>query len=93
MINRKGAKNLLEKALPIKMPVDHYFTRDWELGIKFTGVENPNLVHQTFGDSDIERTTKVQSEKNKCDNGISSHPLCRAVLCYPIFSQSESVFV
>jgi glycosyl transferase family 25 len=63
MINRKGAKNLLEKALPIKMPVDHYFTRDWELGIKFTGVENPNLVHQTFGDSDIKRTTKVQSEK------------------------------
>lgn len=63
IINRKAAKNLLKKALPIKMPVDHYFTRDWELGIKFTGVENPTLVYQTFGDSDIERTTKVRSEK------------------------------
>ena len=63
MINRKAAKNLLEKALPIKMHVDHYFNRPWELDFKFTGVENPRLVHQTFGDSDIGKTNRVSDDK------------------------------
>ena len=35
------------------MPIDHYFTRSWELDIKFTGIENPRLVTQSYGDSDI----------------------------------------
>jgi glycosyl transferase family 25 len=64
MINRKAAKNLLKKALPIKMPIDHYFTRSWELDIKFTGIENPRLVNQTFGESDIEKTKQI-SKDNK----------------------------
>ena len=63
MINRKAAKNLLEKALPIKMHVDQYFNRSWELDIKFTGVENPMLVHQTFGDSDIAKTNRVSDDR------------------------------
>jgi glycosyl transferase family 25 len=63
MINRKAAKHLLQKALPIKMPVDHYFTRSWELGVRYTGVENPMLVHQTFGDSDINNTKKITDER------------------------------
>lgn len=63
MINRKAAKHLLEKALPIKMHVDQYFNRSWELDIKFTGVENPRLVFQTFGDSDIGKTNRVSEDK------------------------------
>ena len=55
MLNRSAAEKLLAKALPIKMPIDHYFTRGWELDIKFTGIE-PRLVHQTFGQSDIAQT-------------------------------------
>ena len=53
MLSRKAALKLLEKALPIKMPVDHYFTRSWEFGLVFAGVENPRLVRQQYGDSDI----------------------------------------
>lgn len=59
MINRKAAIRLLEKALPIKMPVDHYFTRTWELGLIFTGVENPRLVHQKEGFSEIENSPRI----------------------------------
>ena len=59
IINRKAAQNLLEKALPIKMPVDEYFTRSWELGIKFTGIENPRPVYQTFGDSNIGKSKRL----------------------------------
>jgi glycosyl transferase, family 25 len=46
LINRNAASKLLSKALPIKMPVDHYFTRGWELGnLVITGVE-PRIVSQ-----------------------------------------------
>ena len=75
MINRKAAKHLLEKALPIKMPVDHYFTRSWELGVRYTGVENPTLVHQTYGDSDINQT------KNMSDDTISHWVLFKSSMC------------
>lgn len=63
IINRKAAKNLLKKALPIKMPIDHYFTRSWELDIKFAGIENPRIVYQTFGDSDIAKTKELYNEQ------------------------------
>ncbi len=53
LINRNAARRLLEKAIPIKMPIDHYYTRTWEFGLKFTGVENPRLVSQAYGDSEI----------------------------------------
>lgn len=59
IINRKAARNLYNKSLPIKMPIDHYFTRSWELDLKFTGIENPRLVYQSFGDSDIETTKNI----------------------------------
>ena len=75
MINRKAAKHLLEKALLIKMPVDHYFTRSWELGVRYTGVENPMLVHQTFGDSDIKQT-KILADEN-----ISTLVLLKSIMC------------
>lgn len=63
MMNREAAKKLLAKALPIRMPIDHYFTRAWEFDMKFTGVENPRLVHQTFGDSQITTTNHISEEK------------------------------
>jgi glycosyl transferase family 25 len=52
IINRQAAINMLSKALPIKMPVDRYFTRVWELDLKFTGIE-PKIVQQTFGENVI----------------------------------------
>jgi glycosyl transferase family 25 len=45
LINRKAAIRLLRKSLPIVMPVDHYFVRAWEFGLRFAGV-NPKVVHQ-----------------------------------------------
>ncbi len=59
LLNRKAAMNLLASALPINLPVDHYFTRGWELGLKFTGVE-PRIADQSsFGDSYISRPPSV----------------------------------
>ncbi len=63
IINRKAAAKLLEKALPIKMPIDYYLTSAWEFGLKFSGIE-PRLVNQTFGNSDI-LCTKQLKNKNK----------------------------
>lgn len=59
LVNRNAAKRLLAQALPIKMPIDHYFTRTWEMGLTFTGLENPRLVHQTFGDSTIAQSQRL----------------------------------
>lgn len=53
IINRYAAQQLLSKALPIRIPVDLYFNRGWELNLKFVGIE-PRIVKQTFGDSTIE---------------------------------------
>lgn len=69
IINRKAAKNLLKNAIPIVMPVDHYFTRNWELDLKFTGIE-PRIVHQSFGDSDISKTDKIEEESVGVVRGI-----------------------
>lgn len=63
IINRKGAEALLKNAFPIRLPIDHYFTRIWESGLTVVGVENPRLVHQTFGDSEI-NTSGSLSPKN-----------------------------
>ncbi len=54
LINRNAARRLVSKALPIKLPLDKYFTRSWEFDLKFTGVE-PVIVHQTYGGSYIGR--------------------------------------
>jgi glycosyl transferase, family 25 len=58
IINRKAAKNLLQKSLPIIMPVDHYFTRSWEFNLKFVGIE-PRIVKQTFPESEIGKTKTI----------------------------------
>jgi glycosyl transferase, family 25 len=70
LINRKAAAHLLEKALPIKMPLDVYFTRAWELDIKFTGIE-PRIVHQ------VERTSTgliIASDINMRGRDNSTQP-------------------
>jgi glycosyl transferase family 25 len=43
LITRQAANNLLTKAKPLKMPVDIYATRGWELGLKLA-IVNPNLI-------------------------------------------------
>jgi glycosyl transferase family 25 len=59
MLNRHAATELLKKALPIKMPIDHFYTRSWEFGVIFAGIENPRLVHQTLGESDIANSNNL----------------------------------
>lgn len=61
IVNRQAAERLLAHSFPIIMPVDLIYNRSWELGIKFTGVEDPILVNQTFGDTEIgDRTEKTE---------------------------------
>ncbi len=60
LINRKAAIEFVKKAFPIFLPVDHYMMRPWEFGIKTRGV-TPQIVHQTFGESDI---AKQESKSN-----------------------------
>jgi glycosyl transferase family 25 len=64
ILNRKAALALLRKSLPIKMPIDHFFTRPWEFDIIMAGIE-PRIVFQTFGDSDIRKTTTVDTNKQE----------------------------
>lgn len=60
ILNRSAAAQLLRKALPIKLPVDLYYSRGWELGgLKFTGIE-PRIVDQAYGDSDIQEAGRYQ---------------------------------
>lgn len=51
LINRYAAKMLLDKVFPIKLPIDHYMFRSWELGLKTTAV-TPPLMHQEGMGSD-----------------------------------------
>ena len=39
VINRLAAERLLARFFPIKVQYDYYFTRDWELGFRFLGVD------------------------------------------------------
>ena len=64
IMNRKAAQSLLAKALPIKMPIDHFFTRSWEFDLVFTGIE-PRIVMQTFGDSEINKTKHVMTNNDQ----------------------------
>lgn len=69
LLNRSAAKKMLEKFYPIKMPLDHYFTRSWEFGLRFCGVE-PRIVEQKFGDSQIkcDETEKFEDAKTLAVN-------------------------
>lgn len=70
LIKRDVARKMIEKFLPIKMPIDYYFTRAWEFDIKYTGVE-PRIVHQTYGDSNINATTRYSDENDETQDLVS----------------------
>ncbi len=72
LINRKAARALIEKALPIKMPVDRYFTRSWEFNLKFIGIE-PRLVHQKYGDSTISQTKSYRAKGRTYKDDIHAY--------------------
>jgi glycosyl transferase family 25 len=61
LINRKAARMLFEKSLPLVLPLDHFFTRTWEMPFKFRGLE-PRLMHQQ-GEAVISRTSETSAEK------------------------------
>lgn len=64
LINRMAAERLLQRFFPIKMAWDHYFTRSWEFGIRFCGVE-PRIVEQKFGNSQIKDEKMKKFNDNK----------------------------
>jgi len=63
IINRQAAAQLIKKALPIVLPNDLYFSRGWELGLKYTGIE-PRLSREIFGGSTV-MTSKKSDEVYK----------------------------
>jgi len=63
LINRQSAKKLLQTAYPIKMPIDHHFTRGWEMDTKFTGIERPRIAYQVFGYSEIDNSYSIKHEE------------------------------
>jgi glycosyl transferase family 25 len=50
LISRKAAAALLSHAFPIKMASDNFYSRGWEFGLKFAGVE-PIFAFQVFSHS------------------------------------------
>jgi glycosyl transferase family 25 len=55
LITRLGAKKLLSKAFPLKIPVDHYFTRGWEFPLIFIGIEPRCVAQDPFISSEIDK--------------------------------------
>lgn len=55
IVNRKAAHLYLAKFFPVMLPFDYYFTREWEFGLKFRGVE-PRPVQQVLPYSYIDNT-------------------------------------
>lgn len=60
LLNKKAAGQLLSYKFPIKMPVDYYVPRSWELGFKFRGIR-PVLVTQGEFETSIQNDAMVQS--------------------------------
>jgi len=65
LVNRKAAHLYLAKFFPITLPFDYYFTREWEFGLKFRGVE-PRPVQQVLPYSYIDNT-EILNQKD-CEN-------------------------
>lgn len=61
LLNRKAARVMLEKFLPMQLPIDHFFMRSWEFGLTVTGME-PRLVKQSLGTSDIAQTKRIERD-------------------------------
>lgn len=63
LINQNAAEKLLAKALPIRMPLDHFYTQSHLLKLRFVGLE-PRLVHQDASESHSE-IDKLGREQKK----------------------------
>jgi glycosyl transferase family 25 len=62
LINQNAAEKLLAKALPIRMPLDHFYTQSHLLKLRFVGLE-PRLVHQDASDSEIDKLGREQKKQ------------------------------
>ena len=60
LLNRKAGNALLKNSLPIIMPYDWYFQRDWEFGVKFRGV-SPSPFDTTGGTTIQEKRVPAES--------------------------------
>lgn len=63
IMNRHAARQLLSKSMPLKMPIDWFFTRGWELNLRFTGIE-PIIVKHSFDDSVIGTSKGISKDRN-----------------------------
>lgn len=66
-VNRKAAHLYLAKFFPILLPFDYFFTREWEFGLKFRGVE-PRPVEQVLPYSYIDNTDILKQNLFKNDS-------------------------
>ncbi len=64
LINTKTAKALSKNALPITMPLDYYYIRNWEHKLIATGIE-PRIVEQKMEINSLMTETKQYIIKNK----------------------------
>jgi glycosyl transferase, family 25 len=48
LLSRQAARQLLAKARPTGLPIDHYFARSWEFGLRFVGVERAPRAQDLF---------------------------------------------
>ena len=56
LLTRIGAHKLLSKALPLTLPIDHYFTRGWEFPITFIGIEPRCVAQEASISSEIDKS-------------------------------------
>ncbi len=65
LINRKAAAAYVKHAFPMTMPIDHFFTRGWEMDLKVRAVERPRLVQQRGTESFIEGSENLEGSHNQ----------------------------
>jgi glycosyl transferase family 25 len=78
LINRRTAIKYVRKALPFKMPVDHYCFRPWEFGIKLRTVL-PRLVCQK---SYICFKSEIDQLDNRASHFNFQHRLFSKINCF-----------
>lgn len=63
LLTRSGAQKLISKALPLKLPVDHYFTRGWEFPLIFVGIEPRCVGQEATISSEIDKSGRQKRHK------------------------------
>ena len=64
IINRRAAKHLVAKALPLVMTVEDYFARGWEFGLRYTALF-PRLVYQQSTPSVLAAQPRVEPQEHE----------------------------